>query len=115
MDPATFTPVAKLLIVIWGLELVLLNASERAVDAARGAAFSACILAVAVFAISLVAPPDGVLVLAGVVGLHALTIAFFFAANRQDSRRRRTTSETLPAARKTVRAVSAQDATMRSL
>jgi hypothetical protein len=115
MDPATFTPVAKLLVVIWGLELVLLNAAERAANAARGATLGACILALAVFAISLIAPPDGVLVLAGVVGLHGLTIAFLFAANRQDSRRHRIAIETLPAAQKTDPSSLRQDATMRSL
>jgi hypothetical protein len=114
MDPATFTPVAQLLIVIWGLELVLLNAAERA-NAARGATLGACILALAVFVISLVAPPDGVLVLAGVVGLHGLTIAFVFAANRQGSRRQRTTNETLPAAQQTDPTSLRRGGTMRSL
>jgi hypothetical protein len=115
MDSATTTLIAQLLIVIWALELVLLNATEKAAGAVRGAALGACALALALAAISLVAPPGGALLLAGIVGLHGLTIGLLFVAGRKPLSAASHDRAPSRRARKAARLSLRRDGIMRSL
>lgn len=81
MSAENLTPILQLLVVVWGVELVLLQRVE-------GIGFSVeRILAVLVLTsvlvgVTLVAPFGGVVVLVALLGVHGLTVSLLFLVPR---------------------------------
>ncbi len=85
MQPQGLTSILQLLIIVWAIEQVL----RRHVEKARGekVALSSFVrlLALVLVGVTFVSPPEGAVILTGVIALHGLTVAPLLCVGRSGS------------------------------